>query len=94
MQYKRIFIPFEIDIEDNFESGCDEFFTQEVNVIETTKTKIVDEEIEKKLNEGWEIKSTTARTTTYSATDSSNPDNIFTKQLTYTQGIDVFLVKE
>ena len=94
MQFKRIFIQFDrVDEED--EDKESNYFYQVVCSQEGEKSKEADLEVEKHLNEGWRIVSTSPVVASEIFIDrTTDASSQLIRPLTFTDGIEVFLVKE
>jgi hypothetical protein len=93
MQYKRIFIPFSKDYNSINNEEINHRYECAIPV-ETEESTIADKEILEHLNNGWKIVSTVASTASEINIDSNNPNFPIVTPFTYTNGIEVFLIKE
>lgn len=96
MEYLRIFIPFQpeaVDTEAD-EQEDEEMFVSNVISVEDEDSEKADEQIRVALNNGFRIVSTAPITGTYITEEDSEGDVPVVKTYTYTDGIEVFLVKD
>jgi len=94
VDYKRIWIEFEIDIDQFPQYKDKKIDPNNSNYIyssyETEKSKMADSLIQKYLNDGWKIVSTSPTVATSSI---EAPADISHSSITFTNGIEVFLIK-
>jgi hypothetical protein len=95
MEYLRIFIPFQPEAVDTDveEQEDDEMFVSNVISVEDEDSEKADEQIRVALNNGFKIVSTAPITGTYITEESNEDEAPVVKTYTYTDGIEVFLVK-
>jgi H2-forming N5,N10-methylenetetrahydromethanopterin dehydrogenase-like enzyme len=88
MQYKRMYIPFDNDMQYDSNDGQS---TVLYSPNDGERTLKADKEIRKNIEEGWKIVSTCPITASINLLHDRGRDDVYA---TYTQGIEVFMVKD